>query len=77
MLDQMANHAARVNRYIDRFGYEPVEEFIDACLSIEDLIDPHSQFIKRRNPIKPSGMKCRNLNSKKKPPRGGFRRKVI
>ena len=32
MLDQMANHSARVNRYIDRFGYEPVEEFIDACL---------------------------------------------
>ncbi len=50
MLDQMANHAARVNRYIDRFGYEPVEEFIDACLSIEDLIDPHSQFIKRKEP---------------------------
>ncbi|MEX2288330.1 MAG: SpoVR family protein [Planctomycetaceae bacterium] len=47
MLDQMANHAARVNRYIDRFGYEAVEEFIDACLSIEDLIDPHSPHIKR------------------------------
>ena len=52
MLDQMANHAARVNRYIDRFGYEAVEEFIDACLSIEDLIDPYSPHIKRvdRNP---------------------------
>lgn len=53
MLDQMANHSARVNRYIDRFGYEPVEEFIDACLSIEDLIDSHSQFIKRK-PTKPT-----------------------
>jgi stage V sporulation protein R len=53
MLDQMANHAARVNRYIDRFGYEVVEEFIDACLSIEDLIDPHSQFIKRKD-VKPT-----------------------
>ena len=41
MLDQMANHAARINRYIDRFSYETVEEFIDACLSIEDLIDPY------------------------------------
>ena len=49
MLDQMANHAARVNRYIDRYGYETVEEFIDACLSIEDLIDPHSLFIKRKD----------------------------
>jgi len=48
MLDQMANHASRINRYIDRFGYEPVEEFIDACLSIEDLIDPYSPHIKRQ-----------------------------
>lgn len=47
MLDQMANHASRVNRYVDRFGYEVVEEFIDACLSIEDLIDPYSPHIKR------------------------------
>lgn len=47
MLDQMANHAARVHRYIDRFGYEAVEEFIDACLSLEDLIDPHSPHIVR------------------------------
>ena len=47
MLDQMANHAARVNRYIDRFGYEVVEEFIDACLSLEDLIDQHSTHIRR------------------------------
>ncbi len=47
MLDQMANHAARVNRYIDRFGHERVEEFIDACLSIDDLIDPYSPHIKR------------------------------
>src|SRR6187551_3138865 len=41
MLDQMANHAARVNRYVDRFGYEAVEQFIDACLSVDDLVDPH------------------------------------
>ena len=47
MLDQMANHAARVNRYVDRHGYEKVEEFIDACLSVEDLIDAHSPYIKR------------------------------
>lgn len=48
MLDQMANHAARVSRYIDRIGYEPVERFIDACLSLENLIDPHSPFIQRQ-----------------------------
>ena len=44
MLDQMANHAARINRYVDRFGYEEVERFIDRCLSVEDLIDPHLPF---------------------------------
>jgi len=48
MLDQMANHASRVSRYIDRFGFEAVEQFIDACLSIEDLIDMHSPHIVRR-----------------------------
>ncbi len=48
MLDQMANHAARVNRYIDRYGYLKVEQFIDACLSLEDLIDPHAPHIVRR-----------------------------
>ena len=47
MLDQMANHAARVSRYIDRYGYEQVEQFIDACLSIDDLIDPYSPHIRR------------------------------
>jgi stage V sporulation protein R len=50
MLDQMANHAARVSRYIDRFGFEEVETFIDACLSVEDLIDMHSPHIRRREP---------------------------
>ncbi len=48
MLDQMANHASRINRYIDRYGYDVVEQFVDACLSIEDLIDPHSVHIRRR-----------------------------
>ena len=47
----MANHATRINRYVDRFGYDKVEEFIDACLSLEDLIDPHSVHIKRPEEI--------------------------
>jgi stage V sporulation protein R len=53
MLDQMANHSARVNRYIDRYGYEVVERFIDACLSLEDLIDPHSVHIERTGRSQP------------------------
>lgn len=47
MMDGMANHGTRVRRHIERFGYETVEKFIDVCLSLEDLIDPHSVFIKR------------------------------
>ena len=49
MIDEMANHGNRIRRYMDRFGVEVVEDFIDACLSLEDLIDIHSPFIKRRD----------------------------
>lgn len=49
MMDEMANHATRVQRYIDKYGLNVVERFIDLCLSIEHLIDPHSMFVKRKN----------------------------
>ncbi|MDZ4821577.1 MAG: SpoVR family protein [Planctomycetota bacterium] len=49
MMDEMANHGNRIRRYMDRFGVDEVENFIDCCLSIEDLIDIHSPFIKRRD----------------------------
>jgi stage V sporulation protein R len=48
MMDQMANHGTRVRRYAERYGHEVVERFLDACLSIENLIDIHSPYIKRR-----------------------------
>ena len=44
MLDQMANHATVVRRIIDEVGHDDVENFIDVCLSIENLIDIHSPF---------------------------------
>lgn len=47
MIDEMANHGNRIRRYMDRFGVEEVEQFIDACLSIEDLIDIHAPHIQR------------------------------
>jgi stage V sporulation protein R len=47
MLDEMANHAARIQRMIDRHGYEQVEEFIDVCLSLDNLIDYHAPYIRR------------------------------
>src|SRR5205823_5191554 len=48
MMDEMANHATRVRRIIDKVGLEPVETFIDRSLSLENLIDQHSPHIKRR-----------------------------
>lgn len=48
MVDQMANHATRVRRHIDKQGFEKVERFIDTCLSLEDLIDPYSKFMRRQ-----------------------------
>jgi len=50
MMDQMANHATRVRRHIERQGIDVVERFLDACLTIEHLIDPHSMFVLRESP---------------------------
>ena len=47
MMDVMANHATRIRRYMDRYGIEEVESFIDRCLSLENLIDRHSQYIRK------------------------------
>ena len=44
MLDTMANHAVKIRNYMDRYGQDTVEQFIDFCLSIENLIDPHLPF---------------------------------
>jgi stage V sporulation protein R len=48
MLDEMANHATRIRRHVERCGLEPVEDFIDACLSLDNLIDIHAAGIRRR-----------------------------
>jgi stage V sporulation protein R len=47
MLDAMANHAVRIQNLVDRYGYEKIEDFIDTCLSIENLIDYHAPYIRR------------------------------
>ena len=49
MMDTMANHATKIRKYIDKYGLDAVEAFIDICLSIDGLIDPHSVFIERRS----------------------------
>jgi stage V sporulation protein R len=53
MMDEMANHATRVRRYIDRLGLDRVEDFIDVCLSIDNLIDMHSPYIIRQREPSP------------------------
>src|SRR5207237_9036354 len=49
MMDTMANHATKVRKYIDKFGLDVVEAFIDVCLCLDDLIDHHSVFIERKS----------------------------
>lgn len=49
MMDAMANHATRIRRYMDRYGQDTVENFIDKCLSIENLIDRYSVYVKPRD----------------------------
>jgi len=48
MMDEMANHGSRIRSYRARYGVQPVEEFLDICLSLDNLIDPHSSFIHRK-----------------------------
>jgi stage V sporulation protein R len=50
MMDEMANHKTRILRYIDEYGQDQVEDFIDACLSVDTLIDYHAPAIRRRRP---------------------------
>ena len=44
MLDTMANHAVRIRDFMDVYGQDTVENFIDSCLALETLIDPFLPF---------------------------------
>jgi stage V sporulation protein R len=59
MLDETANHGARIRRYVERYGLDTVESFVDRCLSLENLIDLHSTGIRRQ----PSRVLERRRNS--------------
>jgi len=48
MVDEMANHATRIRRYMETYGEDEVESFLDTCLSLENLIDYNAPYIKRR-----------------------------
>lgn len=48
MLDAMANHAVKIRDFMDSYGHDPVEGFIDSCLALENLIDPHLPFVQTK-----------------------------
>jgi stage V sporulation protein R len=48
MLDTMANHAVKIRDYMDRYGQDTVETFIDRCLTLENLIDPFLPFTSQK-----------------------------
>ena len=66
MMDEMANHRTKITRYIERYGYDRVEAFIDACLSLDSLIDCHSPTIKRQPaPASVDGSEVHKFKSEK------------
>jgi stage V sporulation protein R len=44
MMDELANHGNRIHDYMARYGQNEVEEFIDTCSSLENLIDTRLLF---------------------------------
>ena len=67
MMDEMANHATRVRRHIERQGQEVVERFVDSCLSLEHLIDPHSMFMAREESAATTGTRSKSFEPHKLP----------
>lgn len=44
MMDTMANHGTKIRRYMEKYGQEKVELFIDKVLSLENLLDINNLF---------------------------------
>lgn len=44
MMDVMANHGTKIRRYMERYGQDAVEVFIDRVLSLENLLDMNVLF---------------------------------
>ena len=67
MMDEMANHAARIQRYMQRHGEDDVERLLDRCLSIDNLIDYNAPHIKRHR-VEPDGKDVEAPRRKPKKP---------
>lgn len=44
MMDELANHGMRIQDYMAVHGQDVVEDFLDTCSSLENLIDPGALF---------------------------------
>lgn len=44
MMDVMANHGTKIRRYMEKFGHDKVEAFIDLVLSFENLLDVNELY---------------------------------
>jgi stage V sporulation protein R len=44
MMDVMANHGSKIRRYLNKYGQDRVENFIDKVLSLDNLLDVNGLF---------------------------------
>ncbi|WP_034731699.1 SpoVR family protein [Bacteriovorax sp. Seq25_V] len=44
MMDVMANHGTKIRRYMEKYGHDKVEAFIDIVLSFENLLDVNELY---------------------------------
>ncbi len=67
-IDTFANHAARVRKHMERHGVGAVEEFIDVCLALDNLIDPPNRMLEGRarpeEPDEPESIEVPKLKAK-------------
>ncbi|MBK8268890.1 MAG: SpoVR family protein [Planctomycetes bacterium] len=63
MMDEMANHATRIRRHVDRYGFESVERWVDVCYTLDNLIDPYSPFMQRKN--KPGAEEAKTTDARR------------
>ena len=55
MVDVMAANGTRVRRYIDQYGQDVVEGFLDQALALDNLIDPYLPLRQMRKGSGPGG----------------------
>jgi len=50
MVDELASHAVRIEAHARKQGFAEVEQFLDDCLSLENLIDIYSPYTPAASP---------------------------